>query len=213
MTYRMDIAVPPGDGWVWLPTTDKPRRSGLLSALRGKDNGRNGDSDSPGWATATASGLLGAEADLDFLKKCADTLADLAASARGRGVKVACVWIRGSLWPAAQIGVSTVRVSRGQPALTLDTLGERFARRDDDATALLEFSLVELPAGPAVRLRREWHDGGDGPSDTVVSVTYVCRPPEIKDAIVYTMYWVLADDDPLFTEIADSLAVTLRITT
>jgi hypothetical protein len=48
---------------------------------------------------------------------------------------------------------------------------------------------------------------------TVVSVTYVCRPSEIKDAIVYMMYWVLVDDEPLFTEIADSLAPTLGITT
>ena len=39
----------------------------------------------------------------------------------------------------------------------------------------------------------------------------MCRPPQIKDAVVYTMYWVLVDDDPLFTEIADSLAATLRI--
>jgi hypothetical protein len=41
----------------------------------------------------------------------------------------------------------------------------------------------------------------------------VCRPPEIKNAIVYTMYWSLADDDPQLTEIADSLATTLRIAT
>jgi len=212
MTYRMNISVPPGDGWVWLPT-DKPKRSGLLPALRGKDNGKNGDSDRPGWATAAARGLLGPQASPELLESYADTLAGLATSARERGVKLACAWMRDSGWPVAQIGVSTIHVSRGQPALTLDTLEGWFARRDDDATAALEVSRVELPAGPAVRLRREWHDGGDGPEDTAVSVTYACRPPEIKDAVVYTMYWVLVDDDPLFTEIADSLAPTLRITT
>jgi hypothetical protein len=211
MNYRMNIAVPPGDGWVWLPA-EQPGRSGLLSALRGKDNGKNAASDLE-WATVTASGLLGPQAGSELLKECAGTLAGLAAGARERGVKVACAWIRDSLWPAAQINVSTIHVSRGQPALTLDTLEERFARRDDDGTAVLEVSRVELPAGPAVRLRREWHGGGGTPSDTVVSVTYACRPPRIKDAVVYMMYWVLVDDDPLFTEIADSLAATLRITT
>jgi hypothetical protein len=207
MTYRMNISVPPGDGWVWLPT-DKPKRSGLLPALRGQDK----DKDLPGWAAATARGLLGPQADPELLGKYTDSLARRAASSRERGMKLACVWMSEPAGAVVQIDVSTIHVSREQPALQLDTLEGQFARRDT-ATTRLEVSRVELPAGPAVCLRREWHDGGDSPSDTVVSVTYVCRPPEIKDAVVYTMYWVLADDDPLFTEIADSLAATLRITT
>jgi len=208
MTYRMNISVPPGDGWVWLPT-DKPKRSGLLPALRGKDRDR--DRDLPGWAAATARGLLGPQADPELLGKYTDSLARRAADSRERGMKLACVWMSEPAGAVAHIDVSTIHVSREQPALQLDTLEGQFARRDA-ATTRLEVSRVELPAGPAVRLRREWHDGGDSPSDTVVSVTYVCRPPEIKDAVVYTMYWVLVDD-PLFTEIADGLAPTLRITT
>ena len=166
MTYRMNIAVPPGDGWVWLPT-DKPRRSSLLPALRGRDK----DRDLPGWAAATARGLLGPQADPEVLSNYTDSLARRAAGSRERGMKLACVWMSEPAGAVAQIDVSTIHVSREQPALRLDKLEGQFARRDDEATAVLEVSRVELPAGPAVRLRREWHDGGDGPEDTVVSVT------------------------------------------
>jgi hypothetical protein len=97
MTYRINIAVPPGDGWVRLPI-GKPGRPGLLSALRGsKGNGKNGESGLPGWADATARELLGPGAHPEMLKECTDKLAGLAANARERGVKVACVWIRDSL--------------------------------------------------------------------------------------------------------------------
>jgi hypothetical protein len=139
-------------------------------------------------------------------------LTELAAGCRERGVKLACVWIPDEVRaPVAHVAVSTIHTSHQHTVLTLDMLEGWVAKRDA-ATAELEVSRVEVPAGPAVRLRREWR-GGDSPSETVVSVTYVCRPPEIKDAIVYTMYWVLVDDDPLLTETADSLAATLRIAT
>ncbi len=205
MTYRITINVPPGDGWVQLPA-GQPGRSGLFSGRRGNDQ------DLPGWADATARELLGPQPDPEVLSRYVDTLSGSAADARARGMKLAWAWMSEPAGQVARIEVSTLHVSRGQPALELDALEKQYAERDEQ-TAELEVSRVELPAGPAVRLRREWHQAGGGPSDAVVSVTYVCRPPGIKDAIVYMMYWVLVDDDPLFTEIADSLAPTLRVTT
>lgn len=205
MTYKIIITVPPGDGWVWLPASP-PGRPGLFPGRGGKNK------DLPRWAAATATGLLGPQADPGLLGRYTDSLAKRAADTRKRGSKMACVWMSEPAGAVAQIDVSTIHVSRGQPALQLDALEKQYAQRDEE-TAELEVSRVDLPAGPAVRLRREWHQAGGAPPDAVVSVTYVCRPPDIKDAIVYTMYWVLADDEPLFTEIADSLAPTLRITT
>lgn len=209
MTYRINLATPPGKGWVRLPV-DQPKSTGLFSAVRGRNTGH----DLTGWAATAARDLLGPPADPEALSAQTENLARLASDARERGAKLACAWIQAE--PAgtvAQLNVSTIHRARQQPAPQLDALEELFARRDAKTTEL-EVSRVELPAGPAVRLRREWYEeGGSTPADAVVSVTYVCRPPQIKDAIVYMMYWVLADDDPLFTEIADSLAETLRIIT
>jgi hypothetical protein len=56
-----------------------------------------------------------------------------------------------------------------------------------------------------------WQAVPDSPADTVLSVTYACLPPETRDAVMYTMYWTLPDDEPRLTEVADSLAATLRI--
>jgi hypothetical protein len=203
--FSIRIAKPAGDGWVRLPA-ERPKRSGLAAALRGKDK------DLAEWAPAAAGELLGPQADPKLLDTYTGLLTDLATGARERDVKLAYAWIPGSAGVAvARIDVSMIRTSRQYPVLTLDTLEEQFGARDASTTEL-EVSRVELPVGPAVRLRRAWR-GGDSPSDTAVSVTYACRPPEIKNAIVYTMYWSLADDDPQLTEIADNLAATLRIAT
>lgn len=214
MTYRINIAVPrPVDSWVWLPVA-KPKRSGLFIALR--DRGRDGDSDITEWAAAKARELLGTGADPQALRCHADSLARAASSGRKRGLKMAAVWIQKErAATVAQLEVSTWHLTRDDRySLSLDMLERVFARRDSE-TAELEVSRLELPAGPAVRVRREWHQDGPGgsPEDAAVSVTYVCLPPQIKHAIVYMMYWVLADDFPELTALADSLAPTLRIIT
>lgn len=202
--FAIKIAKPAGDGWVRLPT-DKPRRPGLLTARRGKDK------DLARWAAITALELLGPETGNEPVRACAEELAGLAAAARERDISLAYVRMLASTWvPAANVEVSLFRTSRAYPALTLDTLEKLYAKRDA-ATASLEVSRVELPAGPAVRLHREWQ-GGDDPSDTVVSVTYVCRPHEIKNAVVYTMSWLIDNDDPELAQYADNLATTLQIT-
>jgi hypothetical protein len=202
--FAITMGKPAGDGWVRLPA-EKPERASILASMLGKKELTK-------WAATTARELLGPQADAGPLATCTDTLTTLTAGCRERDVKLAYAWIPGSAGVAvARIDVSVIRTSRQHRVLELDMLEEQFAKRDA-ATTKLEVSRVELPAGPAVRLDREWRDG-DSPSETAVSVTYVCRPPEIKNAIVYTMYWVLADDAPGRTEIADSLAATLRIAT
>lgn len=202
--FAIKIAQPTGDGWVRLPM-DKPKRPGLLNATRGKDKHL------AQWAAITALELLGPETDNEPVRAYAEQLAGLAVAARERDIYLAYVRMLDSTEvPAANVEVSVFRTSRAYPVLTLDAIEELYAKRDA-ATASLEVSRVELPAGPAVRLHREWQ-GGDDPSDTVVSVTYVCRPHEIKNAVVYTMSWLIDNDDPELAQYADNLATTLQIT-
>ena len=202
--FSLTMAKPTGDGWVRLPV--EKSTTGILAKVRGKDR------ELTKWAAAAARELLGPQAEPKLLGTCTDTLIELTGDSREREVTLAYAWLPGPAGvDVARIDVSMIHTSREHRVLTLDMLEERFAMRDA-ATAKLEVSRVELPVGPAVRLSRQWR-GGDSPSEIAVSVTYVCRPPEIKNAVVYTMYWVLADDSPQLTEIADSLAATLRITT
>jgi hypothetical protein len=204
--FAVKIAQPQGDGWVQLPM-DKPKRAGLFTAARGGK-----DKNLAQWAAVTALELLGPETDNEPVRAYAEQLAGLAVAARERDIYLAYVRMLGSTEvPAANVEVSVFRTSPAYPVLTLDTLEGLYAKRDPETTSL-EVGRVELPAGPAVRLYRAWQ-GGDDPSDTVVSVTYVCRPPEIKNAVVFTMSWLIENDEPEPAHYADNLAMTLRITT
>jgi hypothetical protein len=201
-----DIAQPPGDGWVRFPAA-RPRRSGLLGTMRGQDKGE----DFTGWAATTARDLPGSRSDASLADSYAVTLAKLAASAQRRSLLLGYVWLPGATGPVAQIDVSMLHATRSRTALTMDML-ERHLNSPDPGTVEFDVSRVQLPAGPALRTRQVWRDGDD-PSDTALFVTYACLQTQVNDAVMYTMYWTIADDEPRFTEIADTLATTLRVTT
>jgi hypothetical protein len=203
--FAVTIDKPPGQGWIRLPAGE-PRRTGLLTALRGKNR------DLPEWSARSARELLGPQANPERLADCAQTLARLAASGRQRGVLFQYAWLPGpDALPIAHIDISVLPTSRAVPELTLDILEERYANLGEGDAVLLDASRPELPAGPAVRLHRRRQDGDD-PADTAVLVTYLCRPPQIKAAVNFTMYWLINADDPALTEYADALAATLHIT-
>jgi len=203
------IAQPPGDGWVRFPAA-RARRTGLRSSLPGALRGTGKDEDLTGWAAATARELPGPRADPSLASTYAVMLAELAASGRQRDLLLGYVWLPGTTGPVAQIDVSLLHAAGARAGLTVDMLEKQFGQPDPGAVEF-EVSQVQLAAGPALRTRQVWQ-AGDSPSDTALSVTYACRPPEISDAVMYTMYWTIADDEPRLTEIADSLAGTLRIT-
>jgi hypothetical protein len=169
------------------------------------------------WAAAQAREALGTDPAAEAYAKM---LARLAKSARERGERLAFSWFPkpGGL-PAAQLSVATFSGSGGE--LTLDKLEEEFGWRDDQ-TRTLEIGQAGLPAGEAIRVRREQADGdgassedetaGSGSPDVAVSVTYAILAPELDDALVYTMFWLLADDDPALADLADMTAWSLRVT-
>jgi len=213
--FSIEIGRPAGDGWVQLPV-ESPKSSGLFSALRGQDR------DLGRWSASLAGQRLGPGADRQRLDAYARMLTGLAAGGRKRGLQLGYAWLPdGADSPAANVDVSVVRTSRERPVLTLESLEEQFASRDA-GTERLDVSRAELPAGPAVRLLRQWRGSGS-PAARVVSVTYVTRPPEIRNAVVYSMFWAPADADAdagdgngadaELTEYADRLAATLRILT
>jgi len=211
--FGIGLGRPPGQGWVRLPEEPESTGKSPIAALRAKSKDKNkNNEDLTEWAATTAGDLLGPGPDPARKAQYAETLADLAAGARKRDVRLGYAWIPNDVGAVvAKIDISVIHTTREHPELTLDLLERRFAGRDA-ATLELEVSRTELPVGPAVRLRREW-GSADSPADAVVSVTYLVRPPAIRNAISYSMYWVLVDDDPLLTEIADSTAETLSITT
>lgn len=195
---QLSITAPRGPGWVRLPVEPPKRR--LFGSRRGMEKPVTD------WAAAQAREALGED---PAARAYAEMLARLARSGRERGEKLAFAWFPkpGGL-PAAQLSVSTFGASGEQP--TLDALEEEFGWRDEH-TRTLESERADLPAGPAVRVRREQSAGDDSP-DVAVSITYAILPPEMKDALVFTMFWLLADDDPDLVFIADSAAMSLRVT-
>jgi hypothetical protein len=217
MTTHFGIGIdsPPGDGWVRLPV-EKPKRRGLAGVFRGRD------SELADWAGATARELTGTDGngpDPDVLARYTELLADLTVSARKRDVLRSYVWVPRSMNGAlvSRLEISTIRWPVEGPELTLDALETMHAKRGD-STIELEITRTEVPAGPAIR--RRLVQGGlapgsskDDASEAAVSITYAIRPPAIRSAVVYVMSWVLIDDFPTLTEIADSLVKTLIVAT
>ncbi len=196
------ITPPPGPGWVQLLVEPPKRRFGSKRGL---------EKPVADWAATQARAILGPDSAPCAVSACTDMLTRLARSSRERGDKLAFAWFPepgGS--PVAQISVYALGSAQELP--TLDALEEKFGWRDSQ-TRSLEVERMDLPGGPAVRIRREQAigDGGDGSSDVVVSVTYAILAPQLNSALVFTMFWTLSDDEPTFSEIADSTAKTLRV--
>lgn len=202
----LSIATPPGPGWVQLMVESPKRR--LFGSQRGIEKPLTD------WAAARARETLGPDAAADLSSAYAELLTRLSRGGRERGEKLAFVWFAEPDGPpVTRMSVSEFRPASGTP--TMDILREEVGSRDDQTRSLV-VEPVDLPAGPAVRVRRE-QSVGDGaaeandPSNIVASITYGLLPPQLKTALVFTMFWTLDDDQPVFTTIADSSAKSLRI--
>lgn len=195
----MRMSPPPGEGWIELPVA-APKARGLTS--RGRAKAR--DRDLGTWAHAAARDSLPEGSDPGSVARRSELLTLLTSGGRDRGETLAYVWLPDpDAGPLARLSVT----EQGQLDLGIEQLEQTYAWRDEETRAL-EASRVDLPIGRAVRVRRE--QGAD-PTDTVIEIGYALSPPRVPTTILYSMYWALSEDDPVLTQIADSVIHTLRV--
>jgi hypothetical protein len=99
------------------------------------------------------------------------------------------------------------------PAGTIEWLSSNLAVSQKPAVGRASAEVVELPAGPAVRLRGIYPEARDqeGSGLLVERVLHAVRPPQISDLLLLSTTWaVLALGDELALR-ADALARTLTV--
>lgn len=206
---KLDIVIadPPGPGWVRLLSRGR-RRAGVAVTMRGRDT------ELADWAVSTAHSILGPSPDPDLLAGQAEQLTNLTLDSRERGHDAELVLLPSPCSvPAAHLYAAVLPLPSGlRRAITLDNV-ERHLDQPRDTTREFDARRVELPDGPAVRTRRvEMLGDGDDPSEGIVAISYTMLPRAIRVPVTLSMYWVLVDDEPGLTRIADQAAETLRVT-
>jgi hypothetical protein len=96
---------------------------------------------------------------------------------------------------------------------TIEWLSSNLAARQRPATGEATSEAIDLPAGPAVRLRGIYADTRDqeGSGVLVERVMHAVRPPQIDDVLLLSTTWAaLAIGDVLAMQ-ADELARTLSV--
>ncbi|MDK3257884.1 hypothetical protein [Blastococcus capsensis] len=182
---------PPDDGWIWAPGPED---------------------DIAAWAQATCAGLFvtgPAEVEL------ADQLRSVARRLRERDLDTGALWI-----PDPVYGVlATLVTDRIRASGTPEELAAEYRTAADPGLAPPQVAVVELPAGPAVRVRRlETVANGLGAEQLIETVTHLVLPPGIVDAddvptaIELVVTWTLLQEGDEFAEMADEAAGLLRIT-
>ncbi len=78
---------------------------------------------------------------------------------------------------------------RTYPELTFEVLHKIYAEPGAGSLGGIDEQQVELPSGPALRVRRQRAEPGDptGQSTVMEGVTYAIRPPGITDAIAQSV--------------------------
>ena len=182
---------PPDDGWIWLPAPG----DGIAA-----------------WAQETCAGLFvtGPE-EVDL----ADQLRSAARRLRERDPDTGAVWI-----PDPGYGVlATLVTDRIRVSGTPEELAAEHRAAADPGLAPPQVAVVDLPAGPAVRVRRlETVANGLGAEQLIETVTHLVLPPGIVDAddvptaVELVLTWKLLQEGDEFAEMADEAAGLLRIT-
>ncbi|MBO0767816.1 MAG: hypothetical protein J2O48_03940 [Solirubrobacterales bacterium] len=157
------------------------------------------------WAAAKARETLGAESDPAELADLTQVLTNLTRGARERGELLAFAWYpERQAVPFAQLALSTTL--QGESKLTLDALETVCGWRDEE-TRQLDVSTTDLPVGTAIRVcRAQGVDDG-----VVISVTYATVLAHHKCGLIFRMDWLAEHDEPLFAEMADQTAKSLRV--
>jgi hypothetical protein len=190
--YRWSLA--PGSRWVRLPL-DVPA----------------GD----GWQQQAAGRLLAPDAPPDLRAALAELLDFWLGDCRRRGVPTALALVPDEI--ATVAAVAELRTYTPDPADpsagTIEWLSSNLAADQKPAVGEAASEVVELPAGPAVRLRGIYAEMRDqeGSGVLVERVMHAVRPPQIDDLLLLSTTWAMIAIGDELADRADELARTLSV--
>jgi hypothetical protein len=168
----------------------------------------------PAWADRTARERLGEDAAEPDVAAFARVLTGAALDAARRDLITALAFCpeprAGEL---ARIEVSSVGAPDGAGPLTVSDVAKVLAGPTPESVEPAEVELLDLPIGPAARVRRRFaRAGAEGaPPLTTLAVSYAARPPETDRAVILFVSWQRGQLTPQLTELTDRLARTLRM--
>ena len=112
------------------------------------------------------------------------------------------------------LDVKSYAPDRENPVVTLDLLEEIYAAHSVDTVGDIETARVDLPSGPAVRVRGKRVEERDptGQGTLMEGVTHAIRPPGFDGAVVAIMTWTAIQLGDRLAEMADAIAKTIRVT-
>jgi hypothetical protein len=192
------------EGWVQLPVLDNPDKFAHDRKVQA-------------WSERQARAMLGEDAGPDQLRERTGQLAASTYAARARDATYGLVLFSTPTAPGPLAFLDVLRGVPDQhvyPELTFDALREVYAGDSADTLGAIDTQQVELPSGPALRVRRQRAEPGDptGQSTVMEGVTYAIRPPGIDDAIVVTMTWAALQYGDRLAKMADAIARSVQVT-
>lgn len=190
--YRWSLA--PTDRWVQLPRDSHP---------------------ADGWAQDAANRLLPPDTPLDLRADLAKQLGFWLSDCQRRDSATALALVPERLATVAALAeLHTYRMDENDPSAgTTEWLNGNLALDQKPAVGAATPEVIELQAGPAVRLRGIYANQQDqeGSGMLVERIMHAVRPPQIDDLLLLSTSWaMLAYGDELASH-ADELARTLRV--
>ena len=195
---RIGLSYPPG--WVQLPV--------------GASKQLEGDKDLALWADRTAREMLPG-APPEATDDRARQLVHLTVSCRARKDRSGLAFYpKNADGMIALLDVKSYAPDRENPVVTLGLLEEIYAVRPTDAVGDVESARVDLPSGPAIRVRSRRVEERDpaGQGTLMEGVTHAIRPPGFDGAVVATMTWTALQLGDKLAAMADAIAKTIRVT-
>jgi hypothetical protein len=195
---KIGLSYPPG--WIQLPV--------------GTSKKLEGDKQLEAWAEHTASAMLPG-ASPEAVSERARQLVHLTVGCRARHDRSGLAFYPKSAdGMVAMLDVMSFAPDRDNRVITLDLLADIYTRPVADAVGGVYSTRVNLPSGPAVRVRSMHVEEPDptGHGTITEGVTHAIRPPGFDSAVVATMSWTALQLGDKLAEMADAIARTIRVT-
>lgn len=195
---KIGLSYPPG--WIQLPV--------------GTSKKLEGDKQLEAWAKHTASAMLPG-ASPEAVSERARQLVHLTVGCRARHDRSGLAFYPKSTdGMVAMLDVMSFAPDRDNRVITLDLLADIYTRPVADAVGDVYSTRVNLPSGPAVRVRSMHVEEPDptGHGTITEGVTHAIRPPGFDSAVVATMSWTALQLGDKLAEMADAIAQTIRVT-